>query len=61
MEEVSAGELGDKFSRKVQFVQEALGTVKVNNERIATLKKQYADTTQNKTEQSKDYLGEIEE
>mmetsp|Transcript_71945 Transcript_71945/g.83600 ORF Transcript_71945/g.83600 Transcript_71945/m.83600 type:complete len:289 (-) Transcript_71945:204-1070(-) len=51
VEEVSAGELSDKFTKKVQFVQDAIGTIKTNNERVLTLKKQYAETTQNKKEQ----------
>ena len=56
MNETSAGSISDVFTKTMKFIQDALGTVRYNNEQIKKLKEQHQTATLNEQETSKSSL-----
>ena len=52
MNETSAGAISDVFTKTVKFIQDALETVRYNNEQIRKLKEQHQTATLNEQESS---------
>jgi len=52
LNETSAGSISDVFTKTMKFIQDALGTVRYNNENIKKLKEQHQTATLNEQEAS---------
>jgi len=50
LSEINCGDISDVFIRTLKFIQEALGTVRLNNEQVRKLKEQHQNATLNEQE-----------